>query len=79
LEHQKVPQFREGGLEILHYNFRQLYFSNPEEYFVKIANGRAESYGKMGDFDSTKNPIQDIKNKALLYTGADKVRVKTWV
>lgn len=31
-----------------------------EEYFVKLQNGQVESYGKIGDFNSTKNPTNDI-------------------
>ena len=30
------------------------------EYFVRLVNGKVESYGKVGDFDSAKNPAVDI-------------------
>ena len=30
------------------------------EYFVRLVNGKVESYGKVGDFDSAKNPALDI-------------------
>ncbi len=39
-------------------------FTSPSEwhsnYFVRLVNGKVESYGKVGDFDSTKNPTGDI-------------------
>ena len=34
------------------------------EYFVRLIDGRVESFGKMGDFDSTKNPAIDINTKS---------------
>jgi len=30
------------------------------EYYVRLVNGKVESYGKVGDFDSAKNPAVDI-------------------
>ncbi len=30
------------------------------EYFVRLVNSKVESYGKVGDFNSTKNPTNDI-------------------
>ena len=30
------------------------------EYFVRLVNGKVESYGNVGDFDSAKNPANDI-------------------
>lgn len=29
-------------------------------FFVRLINGRVDSYGQKGDFDSTKNPTKDI-------------------
>lgn len=31
-----------------------------EEYFIRLVDGKVESYGKMGDFDSTKDPTLNI-------------------
>lgn len=31
-----------------------------ERYFVRIIDGRVESYGRMGDFDSTKDPTLNV-------------------
>ncbi len=33
---------------------------NKEHYFVRLIDNRVESYGKVGDFDSTKPPEQTI-------------------
>jgi hypothetical protein len=35
----------------------------PKDYFVKIENGKVSSYGKKGDFNSTKDPTVDINVK----------------
>ena len=29
-------------------------------YFVRLVNGRVDSYGKVGDFDTTKDPTLNI-------------------
>jgi hypothetical protein len=33
---------------------------NHQVFFVRIINGKVESFGRKGDFDSTKNPTKDI-------------------
>jgi hypothetical protein len=33
---------------------------NFQQMFVRIVNGRVDSFGRKGDFDSTKNPTTDI-------------------
>lgn len=55
-----------GDLEYLKYNFAPLIRDaddsrNSYDYFVRLVNGKVESYGKVGDFDSTKDPALDIK------------------
>ncbi len=35
-------------------------YSKIEDYYVRLINGKVESYGKVGDFDSAKNPAIDI-------------------
>ena len=58
-----------GGIEILRYNLTSPaddplhihHISN--EYFVKLVNDKVQSYGKMGDFDSTKDPTLDLNIK----------------
>ena len=53
------------NVEYLKYNFRPVITSVEDsthnyDYFVRLINGKVESYGKVGDFDSTKNPAGDI-------------------
>jgi SmpA / OmlA family len=56
-----------GGVEILRYELREIYglAHEPKEYYVKLINGKVDSYGRMGDFDSTKDPTfnYNIKNR----------------
>ena len=48
------------GVEYLNYRFSETDrdagrgWASP--YFVRIVNGKVESYGRLGDFDSTKTP-----------------------
>lgn len=43
------------GVEYLNYNlFEPVYGIKP--YFVRIINEKVDSYGRLGDFDSTKPP-----------------------
>ena len=44
-------------MRILYQPFGQGMIEQPRtDYFVRFKNGLVESYGKMGDFDSTKVP-----------------------
>ena len=58
-----------GGVEILRYvlttreDFRLMSGLAKSEYFVRLINGKVVSYGKMGDFDSTKDPTLDVNVK----------------
>ncbi|MEI7999535.1 MAG: hypothetical protein WCH62_08535 [Candidatus Omnitrophota bacterium] len=36
------------------------FYTSTPEFFVRLVNGKVESYGKVGDFDSAKNPANDI-------------------
>jgi hypothetical protein len=50
-----------GGIEILRYQLTSdVRKHQTDEYFVRLANGRVESYGKMGDFNSTKDPTLNL-------------------
>lgn len=52
-----------GGIEIL--RFRLTDFNGiTEEYFVRMVSGKVDSYGKMGDFDSTKDPTLNLNIKS---------------
>ena len=53
------------NVEYLKYNFTPVVrevddSSHNYDYFVRLVNGKVESYGKVGDFDSAKNPAADI-------------------
>ena len=58
-----------GGVEILRYGLttredpRLVSGLVTSEYFVRLVNGKVESYGRMGDFDSTKDPTWNINVK----------------
>jgi outer membrane protein assembly factor BamE (lipoprotein component of BamABCDE complex) len=58
-----------GGVEFLRYELsathQQAEYNVTEEYYVRLVDGRVDSYGKMGDFDSTKNPTfnYNIRNR----------------
>jgi outer membrane protein assembly factor BamE (lipoprotein component of BamABCDE complex) len=48
------------GTEFLRYELsstsEQAEYHITEEYYVRLIDGRVDSYGRMGDFNSTKNP-----------------------
>ena len=50
------------GVEILRYRLDHA-FVGWEEYYVKLVDGKVDSYGKMGDFDSTKDPTLNLNIK----------------
>ena len=53
------------GVEMMRYDFwKDFWQRSPgdykSEFYVKIVNGRVLSYGRMGDFDSTKDPTLNL-------------------
>ena len=48
------------GVEYLNYRFSETddeaFYGITRPYFVRIINGKVDSYGRLGDFDSTKTP-----------------------
>ena len=56
-----------SGVELLRYRLSptddHAFHGITEEYFVRLANGKVDSYGKMGDFDSTKAPTLNLNIK----------------
>jgi len=51
----------QGNTEYMNYVFTERYgIAVPQNYFVRLVNGKVESYGRAGDFDSTKNPTLDV-------------------
>jgi hypothetical protein len=80
----------QGQAEYLNYLLSetddQAYYGITRPYYVRLVNGQVESYGKTGDFDSTKTPTvrlesdqnirQDIqvKDSRDLYTELKKLK-----
>ena len=55
-----------AGVEVLRYNlYANVMSAFRVQHFVKLVKGKVDSYGKMGDFDSTKDPTYNfnIKNR----------------
>ena len=55
-----VSTSAQNGIEYLNYRFSETsdddFYGNYTPYYVRIIDGKVESYGKLGDFDSTKVP-----------------------
>ena len=55
-----------NGIEYLTYtlrtetSFTRNTWGYQGQYFVRLVNGRVDSYGKVGDFDTTKDPTLNI-------------------
>jgi hypothetical protein len=55
-----------SGMEYLTYtlrtetSFTRNTWGYQGQYFVRLVNGRVESYGRVGDFDSTKDPTINV-------------------
>ena len=56
-----------AGVEILRYRLsatgRDILHRRTEEYFVRLISGKVDCYGKMGDFDSVKDPTRNLSIK----------------
>lgn len=50
------------GTEMLNYSFIETPFDDPRPYYVRLREGKVESYGRLGDFDSQKIHMQ-IENR----------------
>lgn len=80
----------QGGAEYLNYALTETdddaFMGRTKPYYVRLINGKVESYGRTGDFDSTKTPTvrlesdqsikQDvqIKGSGDLYTELKKLK-----
>lgn len=80
----------QGGAEYLNYALSETddeaFMGFTRQYFVRLINGKVESYGRSGDFDSTKTPTVriesdqtvkqnvEIKGSADLYTELKKLK-----
>ena len=54
-----------GGTEYLNYKLSETdndaFRGWTSPYYVRVINGKVDSYGRTGDFDSTKNPTVKIE------------------
>jgi hypothetical protein len=54
----------DGGVEVLKYslakNLDEVMLYTASEYFIQLKDGKVTKYGRMGDFDSTKDPTTNV-------------------
>ena len=57
-----VSSSAQNGVEYLNYLLYEDVWTQTHgtHYFVRLIGGKVESYGRTGDFNSTKNPTVDI-------------------
>jgi outer membrane protein assembly factor BamE (lipoprotein component of BamABCDE complex) len=61
-----------GNIEYLIYKLSETddhaWYGIYTDYFVKLINGHVDSYGKLGDFDSTKDPTINVNTNSKIET-----------
>jgi len=65
---------RQGDVEYLTYNFDHPFDGRPaivDSYYVRFVDGAVESYGRKGDFDSTKDPAVEVREVRVERDGAE--------
>lgn len=60
----------QGGAEYLEYQHLE-YIGHYAYFFVRLANGKVDAYGKKGDFDSTKTPVTRVELDQKITTKAE--------
>ena len=74
---------RKGDVEYMNYALSdtgdQAFYGVTRPYYVRLVNGRVDSYGHTGDFDSTKDPTLNINTAGStgqkdLYTELTKLK-----
>jgi len=64
-----------GNTEYLNYSLSetddQAFYGITRPYFVRIVNGRVDSFGRLGDFDSTQKPTVRIETEENIKTQSD--------
>lgn len=64
-----------GKTEYLNYSLSetddQAFYGITKPYYVRIINGRVDSFGRLGDFDSTQKPTVRIETKENIKTQSD--------
>lgn len=61
----KIYRYESWDMDFYHHR------TNIQEFYVRFVNGVVESFGRMGDFDSTKNPTSDININHKMTTKAE--------
>ncbi len=55
-----ISSSAQGGYEYLNYRLSETgtdwWYANEAPYYIRLKGGKVESYGRTGDFDSTKTP-----------------------
>lgn len=63
------------GTEYLNYSLSetddQAFYGITQPYYVRLINGRVDSYGRLGDFDSTQKPTVRIETDENIKTESD--------
>jgi outer membrane protein assembly factor BamE (lipoprotein component of BamABCDE complex) len=64
-----------GSTEYLNYSLSetddQAFYSITKPYYVRLVDGRVDSYGRLGDFDSTQRPTVRIETDQSIKTQSD--------
>ena len=64
-----------GDTKYLNYSLSETsddaFYGRTRAYFVRLVNGIVDSYGRLGDFDSTKDPTVKIKSEGNINTQSD--------
>ena len=64
-----------GKTEYLNYSLSetddQAFYGITKPYYVRIINGRVDSFGRLGDFDSTQKPTVRIETNENIKTQSD--------
>lgn len=75
---EPVSKAAQGGAEIFRYHLSTpeqiMWTGGYDEYFVRFVAGRVESFGRMGDFDSTKNPTVEVRTESKVQSDS-KVKI----
>ena len=60
----------QGETEYLNYRFSETddnaFYGITTPYYVRLVNGKVDSYGRLGDFDSTQKPTIQIKREDII-------------
>lgn len=65
---------QKGDVEYFSYNFDHPFDGRPaivDSYYVRFVDGRVESYGRKGDFDSTKDPAVEVREVRVEEDGGE--------